>query len=374
MTEISDDPLKDIDDLFAQSAPGRRPPPLPERDKLADLKSSGDSRFFNRELSWVDYNERILGLAEDKSLPPLERAKFTAIFSRNLDEFFQIRVSGLQEQMIAGVPGTSPDGMSPRAQLNAIRDRVEALVTRKMKVFEKEIRPLLRSRGVHIADWDDLKKADREELRRVFEERVYPVLTPLAVDPAHPFPYISDLSLNLAVIVRDPKSTIRRFARVKIPPLLPRFVKVPGNRRYVPLEQVVAAHLDRLFPGMKIVTHSPFRVTRDADVEIEVEEADDLLATLESLLRTRRRSPEAVRLEVTASMPRDLRSILLRELRPGPLRSVRDRRIARPRRPVVTDGAEAACVEGGTLGRDHAAAARLGPRRAEGRLRGAAQG
>ena len=216
--------------------------------------------------------------------------------------------------MIAGVSSNSPDGMSPREQLDAIRGRVQALVTRKMKVFETEIRPLLRARGVQIADWDDLKKGDREELRRVFDERVYPVLTPLAVDPAHPFPYISDLSLNLAVIVREPKSTIRRFARVKIPPLLPRFVKVPGSRRYVPLEQVVAAHLDRLFPGMKIVTHNPFRVTRDAELEVEVDEADDLLATLESLLRTRRRSPEAVRLEVTTSMPRDLKSILLREL------------------------------------------------------------
>ena len=279
------------------------------------MESAFTARFLNRELSWLDYNARVLALAEEDSTPALERAKFLAIFSRNLDEFFQIRVSGLREQAIAGVPGTSPDGMSPTEQLAAIRERVLSLVERQSRVFERELRPLLKKGGVQILDWEDLKKAQREELRKVFDERVYPVLTPLAVDPAHPFPYISDLSLNLAVVVRDPSSGARRFARVKTPPLLPRFLRVPGGRRYVPLEQVIAAHLDRLFPGMKIVTQHAFRVTRDADVDVEVDEAGDLLETLETLLRGRQRSPEAVRLEVAASMPQDLRAILLRELR-----------------------------------------------------------
>jgi polyphosphate kinase len=277
-------------------------------------ESAAESRFFNRELSWLDFNERVLALAADDTRPPLERAKFLAIFSGNLDEFFQIRVSGLREQVVAGVQGSSPDGMSPREQLDAIRDRAEDLVARQTQIFEADVRPRLKAGGVQIIDWDDLKKPQREALREVFEQRVYPVLTPLAVDPAHPFPYISDLSLNLAVVVRDRDTGLRRFARVKIPPRLPRFLNAPGGRRFVPLEQVVAAHLDRLFPGMKIVSYHGFRVTRDAELEVEVDEAGDLLETLESLLLGRQRSPEAVRLEVAASLPQDLRSTLLREL------------------------------------------------------------
>jgi polyphosphate kinase len=283
-----------------------------ESDSTKDRPAS---RFINRELSWLDFNERVLALAEDEARPPMERASFLAFFARNLDEFFQIRVSGLREQLVAGIEGGSPDGMTPKEQLDAIRSRVEELVERQTRLFETEVRPGLKAGGLQIVNWDDLKKGHREALTEVFEERVYPVLTPLAVDPAHPFPYISDLSLNLAVVVRDPETSLRRFARVKIPPLLPRFVKVPGGRRFVPLEQLIAAHLERLFPGMKIVSQHAFRVTRDADVEVEVDEADDLLETLESLLRGRQRSPEAVRLEVAASIPQDLRSTLLRELR-----------------------------------------------------------
>ena len=260
-----------------------------------------EPRFLNRELSLLDYNARVLACAEDESRPALARAQFVAILASNLDEFFQIRVSGLREQLSAGVRGTSPDGMSPREQLDAIRSRAQDLVARQTHVFEKRVRPQLHSSGIGIADWGDLKKAEREELHELFEQRVFPVLTPLSVDPAHPFPYISDLSLNLAVVVRDPKTGLRRFARVKVPPLLPRFLKLPGGRRFVPLEQVIAAHLGRLFPGMKIVECRPFRVTRDADLEVEVDEADDLLATLESLLRSRRPAPEAVRLEVAAT-------------------------------------------------------------------------
>jgi polyphosphate kinase len=285
-----------------------------DEEAVRERDEASGSRFLNRELSWLDFNERVLALAEDDSRPALERAKFLAIFSRNLDEFFQIRVSGLREQAIAGVPG-SPCGMSPREQLDAIRDRVQELVSRQTRIFEQDVRLQLKKGGIRIVDWHDLKKTQREELRKVFDERVFPVLTPLAVDPAHPFPYISDLSLNMAVVVADRKTGARRFARVKIPPLLPRFLKVPGGRQFVPLGQVMAAHLDWLFPRMKIVAYHLFRVTRDAEVEIEVDEAGDLLETLETLLRGRQRSPEAVRLEVTASMPQDLRWVLLRELR-----------------------------------------------------------
>jgi len=274
----------------------------------------GDARFLNRELSRLDFFERVLVLAEDESRAPLERAKFLAISSQNIDEFFQIRVAGLKEQIVAGVSGTSQDGMSPTEQLDAIRQRTQEFVGRQSAIFTDQVAPLLAAGGVRITDWAELKKDQREELRRVFEERVYPVLTPLAVDPAHPFPYISDLSLNLAVVVREPETALRRFARVKVPPLLPRFLKVPGGRQFVPLEQVIAAHLDRLFPGMKIVAHHPFRVTRDADIDVEVDEAADLLETLESLLRRRQVRPEAVRLEVASSMPEETRKLLLREL------------------------------------------------------------
>ena len=281
---------------------------------LARPELVGDSRFLNRELSRLEFNERVLALAEDDSRGALERAMFVAIFSQNLDEFFQIRVAGLKEQVVAGVPGTSPDGRAPEEQLDAIRRRTQKLIERQTAIFAGRVAPQLAAGGVRITNWDELKKNQRDELRQLFEERVYPVLTPLAVDPAHPFPYISDLSLNLAVVVRDPGAGTRRFARVKVPPLLPRFLKVPGGRRFVPLEQVIAAHLDRLFPGMKIVAHHPFRVTRDADIEVEVDEAADLLETLESLLRRRQQRPEAVRLEVASSMPEETRKLLLREL------------------------------------------------------------
>jgi polyphosphate kinase len=283
----------------------------------ADEEPAADERqsqFLNRELSALEYNARVLACAAEARRPALERARFLAIFGRNLDEFFQIRVSGLREQLGAGVSGTSPDGMSPRQQIDAIRARAQELVVTQMRLYEDEVKPLLHAGGIRITDWDDLKEPHRRELHAVFDERIFPVLTPLAVDPAHPFPYISDLSLNLAVVVRDPRSGVRRFARVKVPPLLPRFLKVSGGRRFVPIEQVIAAHLDRLFPGMAIVEHHLFRVTRDADVEVEVDEADDLLVTLESLLRDRQRAPAAVRLEVASSMSQRLRSLLLREL------------------------------------------------------------
>jgi polyphosphate kinase len=270
--------------------------------------------FLNREQSRLDYYERVLALASDEELALLERVKFVAIFSHHLDEFFQIRVSGLKEQAAAGLATTSPDGLGPREQLDAIRARVQELSNRAARVFVSDLQGRLGTSGVRIVDWKELKASQREELTEVFENRIFPVLTPLAVDPAHPFPYISNLSLNLAVIARDPLTREPRFARVKVPPLLPRFLKVSGGRRFVPIEQVIAAHLDLLFPGMKIESFHVFRVTRDADIEIEVDEAEDLLSALRTELLRRRRSPEAVRLEINPTMPKEMRSLLQREL------------------------------------------------------------
>jgi polyphosphate kinase len=269
--------------------------------------------FLNRELSRLDFYERVLALAADDAQPLLERVNYLAFFGAFLDEFFQIRVSGLKEQAAAGLTTTSPDGLSPREQLDAIRARVQELSVRAGRIFET-LSERLGAAGVRIVGWDELKGTQREELREMFENRIFPVLTPLAVDPAHPFPYISNLSLNLAVIARDPLTREPRFARVKVPPLLPRFLKVSGGRRFVPIEQVIAAHLDLLFPGMTIESFHDFRVTRDADIEIEVDEAEDLLSALRTELLRRRRTPEAVRLEVNPTMPKELRALLQREL------------------------------------------------------------
>ncbi len=281
-----------------------------EAEPTVDLST----RYLNRELSRLDFMHRVLELADDRSQPLLERVKFLAIFTLNLDEFFQIRVAGLKEQAAADLLATSPDGLGPREQLSAIRARVHDL-TADASASMRDLRTKLASAGIRIVDWNELKAVHRQEMRDVFESRIFPVLTPLAVDPAHPFPYISDLSLNLAVIARDPLTREPRFARVKVPPLLPRFLKVSGGRRFVPIEQVIAAHLDLLFPGMKIESFHVFRVTRDADFEIEVDEAEDLLSALTTELLRRRRSPEVVRLEVNPSMPKDIRSLLQRELR-----------------------------------------------------------
>ena len=272
------------------------------------------SRFVNRELSWLDFNGRVLAIAEDATTPLLERAKFLAIACQNLDEFFQIRVSGLQEQQAAGVGTVTPDGMTTGEQLRAIRARVIAMAARLDRAFADELVPALEKQRIVFAAWGDLDDDDRDHLASVFDERIFPVLTPLSVDPAHPFPYISSLSLNLAAIVRDPMTGLRRFARVKVPPLLPRFVVMPDGERLVPVEEVIAAHLDRLFPGMELVEDHVFRVTRDADVEVEEDEAEDLLEAVESVLRRRRREATPVRLEVHRSMSAEVLELLLREL------------------------------------------------------------
>jgi len=264
-------------------------------------------------LSWLDFNGRVLALASDRKLPLLERVKFLAIFSRNLDEFFMIRVAGLAARAAAGLGAAATGGLDPDEELGSIRKRAEELVLRQTDVFRDEIASVLADNEIRLLDWGSLEKVHRRELGRYFEDQIFPVLTPLSVDPGHPFPYISNLSLNLAIMVRDPEHEERRFARVKVPPLLPRFVKTRDGMCFVPLEQVIAAHLDRLFPGMEIELHCPFRVTRNADLSVADEESDDLLATIEMELR-RRRFGHAVRLEISPGMPGEIRDLLVREL------------------------------------------------------------
>ncbi len=273
-------------------------------------------RYVNRELSWLDFNRRVLALAEDEAVRLLERARFLAIFSENLDEFFQVRIAGLKDQVAAGIGVASPDGRTPAQQLLEVHDKVEELVVRAEHVFLEQVTPKLAEAGIRLSSWDELDDEDEKFLVENFEQRIFPVLTPLAVDPGHPFPYISNLSLNLAVMLRDPVTDERRFARVKVPPLLPRFVVLPDGERFVPLEQVIAAHLDQLFPGMEIEGHHSFRVTRNADLTLEEEEADDLLAAVELELR-RRRFGRAVRLEIDAAMSDEVRELLMRELDVG---------------------------------------------------------
>jgi polyphosphate kinase len=271
------------------------------------------TRVLNRELSWLDFNARVLAMAERPEVPLLERAKFLAIFAQNLDEFFQVRVAGLKDQVAADITTVGPDGLRPAEQLTHIRAQVDQLTSRQVEVFLAEVVPALSDAGIGLSQWDELDDDDRAYLVDVFERDIFPVLTPLAVDPGHPFPYISDLSLNLAVMVRDPDTRERRFARVKVPNNVPRFVVMPDGERFVPLEQVIAEHLGALFPGMEIGAHHPFRVTRNADLTLEEEEADDLLAAVEMELR-RRRFGRAVRLEVVAGVDDETLALLTREL------------------------------------------------------------
>ena len=263
------------------------------------MTTQGADRFLNRELSWLGFDARVLALAEDPELPLLERVKFLAITARNLDEFFQVRVAGLKAQVDAGVLAASPDGRSPVEQLHEIRMHVEELLRRKERVYTKELLPRLAAEGFRFVDWEALDAADRERLRHEYETRIHPALTPLAVDPAHPFPWISNLTLNLAVLVDDAAGE-RHFARVKVPPVFPRFVEL-GDGRLLPLERLIAAHLDLLFPGTSVVGCWAFRVTRDAELLVDEGEADDLLAAIESGLHRRLRVNDAVRLEIDAA-------------------------------------------------------------------------
>ncbi|WP_326955378.1 RNA degradosome polyphosphate kinase [Amycolatopsis sp. NBC_01286] len=277
-----------------------------------------DDRYFNRELSWQDFNARVLALAEDESQPLLERTKFLAIFASNLDEFYMVRVAGLKRRDETGLLVRSADGLTPREQLDYISKRNQDLVERQTGAFEKHLRPRLAEHDIRIVGWTDLTGADQLRLSSYFSEQIFPVLTPLAVDPAHPFPYISGLSLNLAVTVRDPEGGTERFARVKVPSNVPRLMRVENERTsrtatFLPLEELIAAHLGELFTGMDVTEHHVFRVTRNADFEVDEDRDEDLLQALERELAQRRFGPP-VRLEVALDMSEHMLELLLREL------------------------------------------------------------
>ena len=271
-------------------------------------------RLLNREYSWLDFNRRVLELGLDPSQRLLERVKFIAIFSSNLDEFFQVRVAALSDQAAAQISTRSPDGLGPQRQLDEISLRVVRLVAEQEQLWLTELQPQLQRLGIGLAKWTELSDASRADLSEWFEHQVFPVLTPLAVDPAHPFPYISSLSLNIAVLVNDPVTGEERFARVKVPAMLPRLVKIPADHRVVLFEDIISVHLPVLFPGMNIAGHWCFRVTRNADSDQGDEgEADDLLAAVELELR-RRRFGRAVRLEIDRTMPNRVQELLRNEL------------------------------------------------------------
>ena len=300
------------------------PPPAPDEDASPAVPElvlppalSDPALYLNRELSWLAFNGRVLGEAADPSQPLLERVKFVAITYSNLDEYYMVRVSGLQQQVAAGMTDVSPDGMTSAEQLTVLRAWVGPMLADAADLFQNELRPALKSAGIEIADYAQLSKAQQKSLKGYFERDVFPVLTPLALGPGHPFPHISNLSLNLAVVVRDPELG-ERFARMKIPGVLPRFVPCPGDGSasapcLVWLEQVIAANLESLFPGLQVTESYPFRVTRDADLEIQEDDAADLLQTVEQGLR-RRQFGDVARLEITRAMPARLRELLIENL------------------------------------------------------------
>ncbi|WP_346289538.1 polyphosphate kinase 1 [Sphaerothrix gracilis] len=292
----------------------------PDKSRLEDPQY-----YFSRELSWLEFNFRVLHEAVDERTPLLERLKFMSIFSTNLDEFFMVRVAGIKQQIEAGVTKQTPDGRMPQKHLQDISDRLRPMVEIQHSHFEQELRPLMVKNGIRLMNYEDLKSEQKAYLNEYFEEQIFPVLTPLAVDPGHPFPYISNLSLNLAVVIQEPDTNKEHFARVKVPKVLPRFVKLPDSLRTgkgskssvwlgVPLEQVIAHNLDDLFPGMEVQDCYTFRITRNADLDVEEDEADDLLLAIEQELRKRRLGGSAVRIEIEKSMPESVRSNLMRQL------------------------------------------------------------
>jgi polyphosphate kinase len=288
------------------------------RDSAPELP---DDRFASREMSWLDFNARVLAQAEDRRMPLLERVKFLAIFATNLDEFYMVRVAGLKRRQEMGLALIASDGLSPRDTLSRIYARTEELVARHARCFIEEVEPALDDEGIRIVHWAALDAGEQERLGAYFRGQVFPVLTPLAVDPAHPFPYISGLSLNLAVSVRDPSGGPERFARVKVPNNVPRFVRTgigedtgdAGKVGFLPLEELIGAHLSLLFPGMEVVEHNLFRVTRNADIEVEEDRDEDLLQALERELVRRRFGP-AVRLEVAENISDHVLELLVEEL------------------------------------------------------------
>ncbi|WP_433787130.1 RNA degradosome polyphosphate kinase [Actinomycetospora sp. CA-101289] len=309
-------------DQHSRGVRGRTPgaPAAPTAQATGDLPAD---RYDSRELSWLEFNARVLALAEDTSQPLLERAKFLSIFASNLDEFYMVRVAGLKRRDQAGLAVRGADGLTPREQLGRIAERTQELAHKHARVFRDEVAPALEDAGVHVIDWSQVTEAARPRLSEWFARQVFPVLTPLAVDPAHPFPYISNRSLNLAVAVHDPETGTEHFARVKVPNNVPRLVRVGrdpeedgGSDReawFLPIEDLIAENLDQLFEGMRVTEHHVFRVTRNADLEVEEDRDEDLLQALERELARRRFGPP-VRLEVTDTMSEHMLELLLREL------------------------------------------------------------
>jgi polyphosphate kinase len=298
---VSNDLLDDFDDIVAFDDDGTLP---------------GD-RYLDREISWLAFNQRVLELAEDPATPLLERVNFLAIFASNLDEFFMVRVAGLKRRIATGLAVPTNIGTAPSDVLADINMRAYELQVRHARAFAEQVKPDLDAAGIHIEMWSDLGEVDRATMHDVFSTQIFPVLMPLAVDPAHPFPYISGLSLNLAVRVRNPKTSKEEFARLKVPQVLPRFVQLPddhsGRLRFIPLEDLIANHLQDLFPGMEVVEHHVFRVTRNEDVEIDEDESENLIQALEKELLRRRFGPP-IRLEITEDMDATTLELLVREL------------------------------------------------------------
>ncbi|WP_084481721.1 RNA degradosome polyphosphate kinase [Nocardia grenadensis] len=317
--------VSDTETIKQQQVLPTPPPAATQIPAVGSAPSLPADRYLNRELSWLDFNARVLALAEDASLPLLERAKFLAIFASNLDEFYMVRVAGLKRRAETGLSVRSADGRTPNEQLALIAVRSQDLAVRHAEVFLHEVLPALTEEGIAIIDWADLDEAEQERLSGHFQDQVFPVLTPLAVDPAHPFPYISGLSLNLAVTVQDETTGGEHFARVKVPDNVDRFVRVrrqgSGNggaiAAFLPMEALIAAHLDQLFPGMTVVEHHSFRITRNADFEVDEDRDEDLLQALEREL-ARRRFGSPVRLEVSDDMTEHMLDLLLRELEVDP--------------------------------------------------------
>jgi polyphosphate kinase len=297
---VSGDFADDFEDVFA-----------PETDDLPT------DRYLDRELSWLAFNQRVLELAEDPDVPLLERVNFLAIFASNLDEFFMVRVAGLKRRIVTGIAVPTNTGRSPQQVLDDISQMAHELQERHARAFHDLIKPALDAEDIHIESWSDLGDSDREGLDDFFSEQIFPVLMPLAVDPAHPFPYISGLSLNLSVRIRNPKTDTVDFARLKVPPILSRFVHLPddgsGRQRFIAIEDLISNHVQELFPGMEVLEHHEFRVTRNEDVEIDEDESENLIQALERELLRRRFGPP-IRLEITDDMDPVTLELLIGEL------------------------------------------------------------
>lgn len=291
-----------------------------------------EGRYSDRELSWLAFNERVLDLARDtERIPLLERAKFLAIFSSNLDEFFMVRVAGLKRRIDAGVAVPSVAGMLPRELHDAILARTHDLVSEQSRVFAEEVRPGLVDEGIEILRWAELSDDEKGRMRTLFSERIFPILTPLAVDPSHPFPYIRGLSINLAVMLANPITGAEQFARVKVPSVLPRLVNL-GEGRFLPLEEIISRHLDQLFTGMHVLQHTTFRVTRNEDLEVEEDDAENLLFALEKELLRRKVGRPPVRLEVQDDISAEMLELLTLEL------DIRDKEVFRLPAPLDLTG------------------------------------